>query len=93
MNPKIDLSNIDRIQIDGQIEFFRSANHKLTDAMQRQGGSSSVGRASSEVRLIDVKAMKSNKSDGKLDTPYRACPKAVRAYCNASRPDFRKYFR
>ena len=93
MNVKIDFLNTERIQKDGQFANVLSANRQLSDAMQRQGGSQSVGRGHSEVRLIDMKAMNPNDFEGKLDTPYRARAKAVRAYCNTSRPGFRKYMR
>ena len=55
--------------------------------------SSSMGRGRDDVRLIDMKVMSPKKFDGKLDTPFRAWAKAYRAYCNASKPGFRKYLR
>ena len=91
MSTKIDLLNTDRIAKDGQIANLLSANRQLSDAMQRQGAAQSMGRGQNDVRLIDMKAMSPKKCDGKLDSPFRGWAKAVRAYCNASKPGYRKY--
>ena len=52
-----------------------------------------MGRGRDDVRLIDMKGMSPKKFDEKLDTPFRTWAKAVRAYCNASKPVLRKYLR
>ena len=91
MSTKIDFLNTDRLAKDQQIEELRSANRQFADDVQRSFGGASSGNRYSDIRLIDMKAMNPKKFDGKLDTPYRAWAKSVRAYCNASRPGFRKY--
>ena len=70
-----------------------SANRQLSDTMQRQGASQSMGRRQNDVRLIDMKTMDLKKFHGELGSPFRSWAKAVRAYCNASKPCFRKYLR
>ena len=94
VNGKVNYLNSDRLAKDQQIEELKSANRQLNDAIQRSaGGASSVSRPS-DIRLIDLKAMNPKKKfDGKLDTPYQGWAKSVRAYCNVSRPGFRKYLR
>ena len=52
-----------------------------------------MARGHGDVRTIDMKAMNPKTFDGKWDSPFRSCAKAVRAYCNASTPGFRKYLR
>ena len=52
-----------------------------------------MSRGSADVKLIDMKSMGPKKFDGKIDSPFRAWAKAVRTYCNASKPGFRKYLR
>ena len=93
MSTKMEFLNTDRIQKNGQIANLLSANRQLSDAMQRQGALQSVGRGQNDVRLIDMKAMNPKKIDGKIVSPFHAWAKAVRAYCNASKPGFRKYLR
>ena len=60
-------SAIDLQQMQAQLLDLLSVNRQLADAMQRQGGSQSVGRGCTEVRLIDMKAMNPKKFDGKID--------------------------
>ena len=50
-----------------------------------------MNRGRDDVKLIDMKVVGPKKFDGKLDSLFRAWAKAVRAYCNASKPGFRKY--
>ena len=57
MNTKIDFLNTDRIAKDGQVANLLSANRQLSDAMQCQRASQSMGRGQNDVRLIDMKAM------------------------------------
>ena len=93
MDTKIDFLNTDRIAKDTQIQNLISANRQLSDEIRRSATSSSMNGRHSEVKLIDTKAMGPKKFDGKLDSPFRAWARAVRAYCNASKPGFRKYLR
>ena len=93
MNTKMDFLNTDRIEKATQIQNLISANRQLSDEIRRSVTSSSVNGRHGEVKLIDTKAMGPKKFDGKCDSPFRAWAKAVRAYCNASTPGFRKYLR
>ena len=52
-----------------------------------------MSRGNADVKLIDMKSMGPKKFDRKIDSTYRAWAKAVRTYCNASKPGFRKYLR
>ena len=61
--------------------------------IDRGAASSSMSRGHGDVKRMYMKAMGPKKFDGKLDSPFRAWAKAVRAYCNASKPGFRKYLR
>ena len=93
MNTKMDFLNTDRIFKDQQIQNLMSANRQLSDEVRRSAASSSTSRWHGDVKIIDMKEMGPKNFDGKLDSPFRAWAKAVRAYCNASKPGFRKYVR
>ena len=93
MNTKTDFFNTDRITKDQQIQNLLSANCQLSDEVRGTAASSSMGRGRDDVKLIDMKAMNPKKFDGKFESPFRSWAKAVRAYCNASKPGWRKYFR
>ena len=93
MNTKMDFLNNDRIEKATQIQNLISANRQLSDEIRRSAAGSSTGGKHGEVKLIDTKAMGPKKFDGKLDSPFRSWAKAVRAFCNASKPGFRKYLR
>ena len=94
MNTKMDFLNTDRIFKDQQIQNFMSANRQLSDKLWRAASSASMSRGRDpDVKLVDMKGMSPKKFDGNFDSPFRARAKAVHAYCNASRPGFRKYLR
>ena len=93
MNTKVDFLNSDRIEKATQIANLISANQQLSQEIRRSAASSSTSRGHNEVKLIDTKAMGPKKFDGKLNSPFRAWAKAVRAFCNASKPGLRKYLR
>ena len=81
--------------MNSQTEELKSANRQLADTIQRSPSQVSPGSAGRhlDVKLIDMKAMNRKKYDGKHETPYRTWAKSVRAYCNASKPGFRKFLR
>ena len=93
MNTKMDYLNTDRIAKDQQIQNLISANRQLSDEIRRSAAGSSTSHGHADVKLIDMKVMRPKKFDGKIDSPYRAWAKAVRRYCNVSKPGFRKHFR
>jgi hypothetical protein len=94
MNTKVEFLNNDRIDKATQIATLISANQQLSQEIRRAAASPSMGRGKDpEIKLVEMKGMSPKKFDGKFDTPFRAWAKAVRAYCNASRPGFRKYLR
>ena len=93
MNNKMDFLNSDRLEKATQIQNRISANQQLSAEIRRTAASSSTSRGHNEVKLIDTKSMGPKKFDGKADSPFRAWAKAVRTYCNASKPGFRKYLR
>ena len=76
-----------------QTEELKSAKRQVVDAIQRSSGVTISDGRHTDVKLIDMKAMNPKKYDGKHETPYRAWAKPVRAYCNASKPGFRKFLR
>ena len=84
VNTKVELLNIDRVAKDLIIRELRDASRQLIDMVQR----STAGRGG-----IDMKSMNPKKFDGKAESPFKAWVKSVRAYCNASRPGFRKFLR
>ena len=93
MNSKVDYLKNHHIAKDNIIEELRSANRQLVDRSASLGGGSSVSRGLLEIKLIDMKAMNPKKFDGKADSPFKAWAKSEKAYCNASRPGFRKFLR
>ena len=93
INTTMDFLNTDRIAKDQQIQNLISANRQLSDEIRCSAAGSSLSRGNADVKLIDMKAMGPKKFDGKIDSPFRAWAKAVRAYCNASKPGFRKFLR
>ena len=78
MSTTMDFLNTDRFAKDQQIEQLRSALRQLIDAVQRSSGGASQSSRSTDVRFIDMKAMRPKKFDGKLDTTYRVWAKAAR---------------
>ena len=64
--------NDDRIEKATQIANLISANQQLSQEIRRSAASSSMGRGSADVKLIDMKSMGPKKFDGKADSPFRA---------------------
>ena len=93
MNTKNDFFDTDRNAKDQQIQNPISDNRQLSDEVRRGAAGSSMSRGHADMKLIDMKAMGPKKFDGKIDSPHCAWAKAVRTYCNAFKPGFRKYLR
>ena len=93
INTKIDFLYTDRMAKDQQIVNLLSDNRQLSDEVRRASASSSMSGGRDDVELIDMKATNPKKFARTLSSPFRSCAKAVRAYCNASKPGFRKYLR
>ena len=92
VNAKVDYLNNDRVAKDANIEELKQANRQLVNMMASSGGGGGGDRVS-DIKLIDMKAMNPKSFDGKVESPFKAWAKKVRAYCNASRPGFRKFFK
>ena len=73
-NAKVDYLHNDRILKEQQIEELKSANRQLLDALQSATGGAA---RTSDIKLIDMKGTSQKKSDGKVDSPYRACANGV----------------
>ena len=86
---KVDYLNSHRVVKDATIKELKQANRQLVNMMTSSGGDGGGDRVS-HIKLIDMKAMDPKLCDCKAETPFKAWAKKVRAYCNASRPGFRK---
>ena len=91
-NAKVDYLNNDWVAKDANIEELKQANRQLVNVMASSGGGGGGDRVS-DIKLIDMKAMNPKSFDGKVESPFKAWAKKVRAYCNASRPGFRKFLK
>ena len=89
VNSTVDYLNNDRVAKDANIEELKQANCQLVNMMASSGGGGGGDRVS-DTKLIDMKATSPESFDGKVESPFKARAKKVRAYCNASRPGFIK---
>ena len=92
VNTKVEFSSNDRVTKDSVIEELRQANRQLVNIISSSDGGGGGDRVS-DIKLIDMKALNPKSLDGKAESPFKAWAKKVRAYCNASRPGFRKCFK
>ena len=68
----------------------RMANIEATVTQVMANGGGGADQREPNIKLIDLKTMAPTKFAGKSEEPFRTWAKQVRAYCNASRPGFRK---